>query len=217
MEILERKPTGTATHCCILLHGLGATGADLYPLAPTLWPHLGVHWLFPTAPVRPITINDGMPSNGWYDIIELGSLDNEDAEGINASGAEISQLIATQVAVGIAPENIVLAGFSQGAALTLHVGLREIKPLGALVALSGYLPIADQLASQAPPDTISTPIFLAGGEHDEVIPIRASLAAGQQLTERGHTVTAKVYAMGHEIVPQEIADIADFLAHLYAS
>lgn len=215
-EILEIKPSGPATHACIVLHGLGATGSDLFPLAPHIWNNPGVHWLFPTAPVRPITINGGMPTNGWYDVSAIRLLEQEDRAGIEASAAQINALIDTQIASGIPAHKIVLVGFSQGAAMTLHVGIRQAQPLGALVALSGYLPLHQDLAVDTSTAT-ATPIFIGAGEEDPIIAMTDTLESGKLLTEKGFSVTAKVYAMGHEIVPQEIHDIADFLAQLDAT
>lgn len=213
---LTIEPEGRATHCCILLHGLGAASTDLYPLAPQLWPRPGVRWIFPAAPIRPITVNGGMPMPGWYDVTapSLTLRDSEDEEGIRSSGEAIDAIIERSVSSGIPPGNIVLGGFSQGAVISLQVGLRRAEPLGALVAMSGYLPLADTVAKERTRESLATPIFLAAGERDPVIPVGETMASGQRLCELGYDVTARVYAMEHSIVPQEIDHVAAFLGQL---
>ena len=196
----------------IVLHGLGASGADLAPLAGALWTSKEVRWLFPDAPARPITINGGVSMRGWYDISSSRLTDREDEAGIRASALIVDELISAELARGVAPANIVLAGFSQGGAMALHVGLRQQQPLKAIVALSCYLPLAKQTIAELGAGASHVPIFLATGTSDQIIPTTATTATATTLKAMGCSVVFRSYPMGHAIVPDEISDVATFLA-----
>ncbi len=197
--------------CCIVLHGLGASGLDLRPLAPALYPANGVRWVFPDAPVIPISINGGMPMRAWYDVRSERLLDDQDAEGIIASAELISDLINNECSQGLTPEQIVLIGFSQGGAMALHVGLRANPALGAIVALSTYLPLAKSFTNECSAAAKQTSVFLGAGQYDPVIAEQDTVASGEQLTKLGYKVQAKSYPIEHAICNEEIADVAVFL------
>ncbi len=212
---IESAPNPTAA--VIWLHGLGASGDDFAGLYPEL--DLGgcpaIRFIFPHAPQIPVTINGGYVMPAWYDILgtELGAgaIRQEDAVGITQSQADIEALIAFEVARGIKPENIVLAGFSQGCAMALHTGLRHKARLAGIMALSGYLPLAGTLASEASPLNKSTPIFMAHGTQDPVVMLDRAEASNAKLKELGYTVEWHTYPMPHSVHPREVADISAFL------
>lgn len=213
LETIVVEPAAPANAAVIWMHGLGADGHDFEPVVPEFDfpPPLRVRFIFPHAPYRPITINAGQVMRGWYDIIELGSLRREDAPGINASAQAIEALIARQAGLGIPAQRIVLAGFSQGAALALHTGLRHAQPLAGIVALSGYLPLAASLAAEAHAANARTPVFLAHGTMDNVVPLRLGEITRGLLEKNNYIVTWHTYPMPHSVCAQEIADIAGFL------
>src|SRR3990167_1996729 len=157
-------------HSIIWLHGLGADGQDFVPVADELNLPVAVRYLFPHAPQRPVTINGGFVMRAWYDIAraDIGAL--QDEAGIRASQALIEALIAQETARGIAPGNIFLAGFSQGGAIVLHTALRQSAPLGGVLALSTYLPLAETVSREAQASAQGTPIFMAHGRSDTVVP-----------------------------------------------
>ena len=205
----RREPANAAA---IVLHGLGADGSDLQPLAGNIWNEASAKWLFPEAPLQPVTINDGMRMRAWYDIRTARLRDWEDADGIRTSADRINALIDEQEQAGIAAERIVLAGFSQGGVISLAAGLSRTRRLGAIVALSCYLPLAETLLTQAPAASQTTPIFIATGDDDVIMEPAAAAESARLLEKRGHPVRLRNYPMGHAICPDEIADIRDFLA-----
>ncbi len=206
---------GDSACACIVLHGLGADGSDLRQLAPALWPGANAAWLFPDAPVRAVTINGGMRMRAWHDVRALRLLEHEDREGIEDSSRIVGELIDGQQAAGIDPAKIVLAGFSQGGAIALHAGLRRNPPLGAIVGMSCYLPLAELLAAEAPAATAAVPVFLGAGIFDAVVAPADTAAAAAALRERGHEVEFRRYPVAHGIAPAEIEDIGSFLnAHV---
>ncbi|MBF2735865.1 MAG: alpha/beta fold hydrolase [Betaproteobacteria bacterium AqS2] len=210
--MLEIAPaTPPAARCVVALHGLGASGADLAPLAPLLAPD--ARWLLPDAPVRPVSINMGMRMPAWYDIREPDLEAAEDAAGLEASAATVTALIAEQrQAMGLAAADFILVGFSQGAALALLTALRAPEPLGAVVALSGYLPLKERLQKEEPWPA-ATRFFLGAGAEDQVIPPGRSEASAALLRARGCEAEFRRYAgLGHGIAEQEIADARAFLA-----
>lgn len=206
--------TGTnPTHAIIWLHGLGADGNDFAPLVPQLrlpGEH-GIRFVFPHAPIRPVTINNGMPMRAWYDILATDLVRREDAPGIQASHKRVQALVDNENARGIPTENIVLAGFSQGCAMALYTGLRLDRQLAGIMGLSGYLPLADQLEAQRHAANHDTPIFLAHGTLDPVVALARAQATHQQLQQLGYNVSWHTYPMPHAVCPQEIVDIAQFL------
>ena len=208
---IESAPSPTAA--VIWLHGLGASGDDFAAIVPELdlTGCQPIRFVFPHAPVMPVTINNGFEMPAWYDIFTPDLVRREDAEGIARSELAIEALIAREVARGIAAHNIVLAGFSQGCAMTLHTGLRHPARLAGLMALSGYLPLSDALAAERHPANFDTPIFMAHGTADPVVVLERAEAARDALTALGHPVQWHTYPMPHSVHPREIADISEFL------
>ena len=216
LECLERQTGPNPTNTVIWLHGLGADGHDFEPLVPALEISAATptRFIFPHAPVQPVTINGGMAMRAWYDILTPALVRTEDAQGILASEQMLSALIKRENERGIASDRIVLAGFSQGCAMTLHTGLRYGEKLAALIGLSGYLPLADQAPAQWQKANQDTPIFLAHGTHDPVVALDRGQATEQLLKSHGYRVQWHTYPMPHSVCPEEVADIASFLAQV---
>jgi phospholipase/carboxylesterase len=214
LETVELE-TGPAPQWCVLwLHGLGADGHDFAPIVPELvrpgWPAL--RFVFPHAPVRPVTINGGMRMRAWYDIRDLDLTNRADLDGVDASVAEVEALIAREAARGIPPQRLLLAGFSQGGAITLAAGLARCQPLAGLIALSTYLPMPMATAqARLQPQARIQPVFMAHGTFDPVVPLAAGVAAAQALEGLGFAVTLRRYPMQHAVCGEEIADLADWL------
>jgi phospholipase/carboxylesterase len=208
---IETRPAPTAA--VIWLHGLGADGHDFEPIVPELGlpPGLGVRFVFPHAPMRPVTINNGYVMRAWYDIRLDGGTRREDVEGVRASQRGIEALIARERERGIEARRIVLAGFSQGGAMTYQVGLRHPDRLAGLLALSCGLPLADTVAAEASAANRDAPIFAAHGTHDDVVPLARGRAARDLLVPLGYKVEWHEYPMPHSVSPQEIADISHWL------
>src|SRR5690606_6438669 len=202
---LEIETAPNPTHAVIWLHGLGADGNDFAPIVPEL--RLGdapaIRFVFPHAPVQPVTINGGMAMRAWYDIRNADLAQREDAQGILQSQNAVHALIQRENERGIATGNIVLAGFSQGCAMTLHTGLRLPEKLAGLVALSGYLPLADSLPAELSPANKETPIFMAHGTQDPVVPLQRAQQSCRVLQEMGCQVSWKTYPMPHSVCLEE--------------
>lgn len=206
-------------HSIIWLHGLGADGQDFVPIAEELNLPVAVRYIFPHAPQRPVTINGGFVMRAWYDITRqppsaltgTGSDAHQDAAGIRASQIAIETLIAQEVASGIAPGNIFLAGFSQGGAIVLHTALRQTAPLGGVLALSTYLPLAESAPDEILAGTRATPVFMAHGRSDPVIPFTLGASSRQALLEFGYAVEWHEYAMQHSVCMEELRDIEAWL------
>ena len=212
LECLEIE-TSTDPHFSVVwLHGLGADGNDFAPIVPQLnLGNKGVRFVFPHAPVQPVTINGGMPMRSWYDIYMADLVRHEDETGLRHSQSAVQELIARENARGISTERIVLAGFSQGCAMTLQTGLRLEESLAGMVCLSGYLPLANKLINERHKANQDTPIFMAHGTQDPIVPFERAEASRQLLEELGYNIHWHTYAMGHAVTPTEIRDIANFL------
>ncbi|OGS82286.1 MAG: carboxylesterase [Gallionellales bacterium GWA2_59_43] len=195
----------------IWLHGLGADGQDFVPVVDELELPSAVRYIFPHAPQRPVTINGGFVMRAWYDIATQDIGAKQDASGIRASQAAIEALIAQEMERGITPQNIFLAGFSQGGAIALHTGLRQQTPLGGILALSTYLPLAETLADEAREAALRTPIFMAHGRSDTVVPYALGDASRKALQELECAVEWHEYAMPHSVCPEELLDIQRWL------
>lgn len=198
-------------HSIIWLHGLGADGQDFVPVAGELNLPVAIRYIFPHAPQRPVTINGGFVMRAWYDIAHPSIDAQQDEEGIYDSQAAVEALIAQEVARGIAPGNIFLAGFSQGGAIALHTVLRQAVPLGGVLALSTYLPLVENVASEASAYARQTPIFMAHGRSDPVVPYALGAASRDTLLELGYTVEWHTYAMPHSVCEGELRDIEAWL------
>ena len=211
---LESAPQPTAA--VIWLHGLGADGHDFAGLVPEL--DLSncppIRFVFPHAPSMPVTVNGGYVMPAWYDILGPDLVSQQDAAGIQASERAIVALIAQEVARGIPAERIVLAGFSQGCAMALHTGLRLPQRLAGIMALSGYLPLADRFTAERHPANAQTPVFMAHGTQDPVVVITRGEASRDALAALGQPVEWHSYPMPHSLHPREISDISAFLARV---
>ena len=208
---MESAPSPTAA--VILLHGLGANGHDFAGLVPELDLKgcQAIRFVFPHAPSIPVTVNGGYQMPAWYDIAGTDLVSDQDAAGIQRSELAVLALIAHEMQRGIASENIVLAGFSQGAAMALHTALRLPFALAGIMALSGYLPLADRLHIERSHANIVTPIFMAHGMQDSVVVPRRGEETRDALLALGHQVQWHDYQTEHNVIPEELKDMAAFL------
>jgi phospholipase/carboxylesterase len=210
LETIEIESAPSPTAAIIWLHGLGADGHDFEPIVPEL-ERAGakaVRFVFPHAPVQPVTINGGMRMRAWYDV--TGDM-REDAAGIRASQGRLEALIARERSRGIAAGAIVLAGFSQGGAVALQTGLRYPERLAGILALSTYLPLAETLRGEASPANHDLPIFMAHGSDDPVIPLSRAVRSRARLVEEGYAVEWREYPMPHSVCAAEIGDVDRWL------
>jgi phospholipase/carboxylesterase len=213
LDCVELATTGTPTAAVIWLHGLGADGWDFVPVVKEL-ESCGAppaRYVFPHAPMMPVTINNGFVMRAWYDIRTADLAHREDEATIRASQAAVQRLIEREAGRGMAPARIVLAGFSQGAAITLHTGLRQAEPLAGLVALSGYLPLAEKFAAERHAGSRDVPILMAHGSEDPVVPVARGRSSRDLLASLGHPVQWHEYPMPHSVCAEEIEAIARFL------
>ncbi len=203
----------------IWLHGLGADGHDFEPLVPMLAlpARLAVRFVFPHAPVRPVSLNGGMRMRAWYDIYPPGPARREDEAGLRASVTEVQALLDAEAARGIPPERTVLMGFSQGCAMTLLAGLRAPRRLAGLAGLSGYLPLAATTAAERSAASCDVPLFLAHGRFDPVVVPERGVAARDTLVALGHEVEWHDYPMEHSVCQEEIGDLNDWLLRVLAA
>jgi phospholipase/carboxylesterase len=213
LETVEIETAPAPEAAVLWMHGLGADGHDFEPIVPelNLSATLPVRFVFPHAPLRAVTINAGMVMRAWYDVRDAGGERREDAAGVRASGERIEALVARERSRGVPADRIVLAGFSQGGAMALHTGLRHGERLAGILALSCFLPLADTLAAEASPANRDTPIFLAHGTQDPLIPFARARRAQAMLEGLGYRVEWREYAMPHAVCAEEIADIAGWL------
>jgi len=209
---IESAPHPTAA--VIWLHGLGADGRDFAAIVPEL--NLKncppIRFVFPNAPSLPVTLNGGYVMPAWYDIYGPDLVSRQDAAGIKKSERDIVALIEHEIARGIPAHHIVLAGFSQGCAMALHTGLRLPKKLAGIMALSGYLPLADTLPAERSAANAHTPVFMAHGTQDPVVIPARGEASRDLLAKLGQPVQWHSYPMQHSVHPREVADISLFLA-----
>ncbi len=218
LQTIELHPDGPAVATIIVLHGLGADGTDFLPLADELdLSSIGpVRWLLPRAPVRPVTLNNGYRMRAWYDILgtELERAQGsprEDAAGLRDAFEQVHALLDREVARGVPAERIVLAGFSQGCAVTLGAGLRYGQRLAGLAGLSGYLPLADNTAAERHNANAAVPIFLGHGTRDAVVPYARGAGSRDALVALGLRPEWHEYPMEHSVSREEIADLERWL------
>jgi len=210
MEAIEIETGPKPAAAVIWLHGLGADGHDFEPVVPELKLPQPVRFVFPHAPVRPVTINQGMRMRAWYDILQLGG-GAEDENGIRESQRLIEVLIKQQP---VPAKSIVLAGFSQGGAIVLQTALRYTERLAGVIALSSYLPLSGKLKDEKSPANQDLPVFMAHGQYDDLIPISRAEKSRELLVAAGYKVDWHTYPMPHSVCGEEIADIASFLVRL---
>ena len=213
LEAVEVQTTSEPEVSIIWLHGLGADGHDFEPIVPQLAPVLPpARFVFPHAPIRPVTVNGGMPMRAWYDIMAFDATPPRDQEGIAASRRLVESLLAREQERGIDSRRIVLAGFSQGGAMALYCGLRLGRPLAGLMGLSTYLLMSGALESERAVANMETGLFMAHGTYDPVVPIMAGQHAAARLRGLGYEVEWHEYPMPHAVCPEEIGHVAGWLA-----
>lgn len=211
LDSIEISTAEKTEYTVIWLHGLGASGHDFEPIVPEL--HLlqrpGVKFLFPHAPIRPITINGGAAMRGWYDItsLDFGSRE-QDIEGVKESASLVNDLINNEISLGIPASNILLAGFSQGGAIALYAGLTGEHILGGVIALSTYMPIQDLALPNITDAHRAVPVFMAHGDHDDVIAIEHAAQSREALEAEKVNIEWRTYSMPHSVSTEEIADLS---------
>lgn len=219
LETVEQETGAAPEWSVIWLHGLGADGHDFAPIVPELvrphWP--AIRFVFPHAPKRPVSINNGMPMRAWYDIVSMDFRSRADATGVAESVVQVEELIAREQARGIPLNRILLAGFSQGGAITLSAGLKRREPLAGLIALSSYLPEVDAAAAQLVEGANAQPLFMAHGNADPVIPVQIAEHSMQVLKTLGFGVEWHRYPMAHQVCAEEIHALGDWLQARFAS
>jgi len=213
LESVEVEPRGPADAAVVLLHGLGADGHDFESLVPDLRLPAApsVRWVFPHAPLRPVTLNGGMRMRAWYDILALDRKAAEDEAGVRQSAEDVRALVRRERERGIAADRIVLAGFSQGGAMALFTALREPERLGGVLALSTYLPLAGMLEAEAHPANAAVPVFMAHGTFDPVVPLFLGEGSRDFLRARGYEVEWRTYPMPHSVCAEEVGDLREWL------
>jgi len=217
LSTIEIQPTADHHYSIIWLHGLGADGHDFEDIAGQLHLNAAPHirFIFPNAPIQPVTINGGMQMRAWYDILVMQLEREVDRNGIYQSASLIEQLIAREKDNGIASEHILLAGFSQGGVIALHVGLRYTEKLAGMIALSSYLPTIDQLNTEASAANQATPIFMAHGIVDSIVDVEAGKAVYDQLHALGYPIQWHDYLMEHTLCVEEIEHLATFINNIF--
>jgi len=218
-QTLELHPAAPARASVLILHGLGADGTDFLPFADAMdLDAVGpVRFVFPRAPERPVTANGGHRMRAWYDILAFGGAAREDEAGLRESFAAVHGLLEREMARGVPAERIVLAGFSQGCAITLGAGLRFPHRLAGLVGMSGYLPLAETLAAERHAANAATPVLLAHGTRDPMIQLARGEATRDALQAAGYPVQWQAYPMEHSVCMEEVRDVQAFLLRVLAA
>jgi phospholipase/carboxylesterase len=221
MELLQNIEIETAPNpqvAVIWLHGLGADGNDFVPLVNELdlsgLP--GIRFVFPHAKTMPVTINGGYVMRAWYDITGAELTRREDEGGLRASQRDVEALISREKARGIPASRIILAGFSQGCAMTLQTGMRHPEKLAGMLCLSGYLPLANVVVNERTPESLSTPIFMAHGTQDNVVPFARARESKELLVSLGYQVEWHEYMMQHSLCLEEVQDISKWIRKVLA-
>ncbi|MET4681072.1 alpha/beta hydrolase [Stenotrophomonas rhizophila] len=219
LDTVENETGADPQWSVLWLHGLGADGHDFAPIVPELvrphWP--AIRFVFPHAPVQPITINNGVPMRAWYDIVSMDFRSRADSAGVEASIVALDLLIEREIARGIPAERILLAGFSQGGAVILSALLRRTRPLAGLIALSTYLPDPAKAATARVADAISVPVFMAHGTQDPVIPVAIAEHTAQTLGALGLPVEWHTYTMAHQVCAEELHALGEWLEARFAA
>lgn len=216
LETIVINPKTKPLASVIWLHGLGADGNDFAPIVPQLGlpSDLPARFIFPHAPMQPVTINNGYVMRAWYDIVSLEDVRHADPQGIHASVSLVKNLIEHEVEAGIPANKIIVGGFSQGSVIALTIGLTYQTRLAGIIALSGYLPFGDQVMANASQENKSIPIFLAHGTEDTVVPYALGTNTKEILTKNHYSVAWHNYAMPHSVCLQEVRDIGAWLVQI---
>lgn len=218
LETVERETGPNPVWSVIWLHGLGADGNDFAAIVPELvrkdWP--AIRFVFPHAPVRAVTVNNGARMRAWYDIRDFDFANRADETGVEESIRQVEALIAREVERGVPAKHILLAGFSQGGAIVLAAGLRRREPLAGLVALSTYLPMANRAAELLQPGAAVQPLFMAHGTHDPVVPFQAGQRSADVMREQGFNVEWHAYPMAHQVCGEQIHELGTWMAARFA-
>ncbi|WP_266157546.1 alpha/beta hydrolase [Dyella silvatica] len=217
LPTVQHETAAKPLYSVIWLHGLGADGHDFAPIVPELvatdWPAL--RFVFPPAPVRPVTVNGGMPMRAWYDIAGVDLVSRQDEPGIRGSIEAVEALIAQEHERGVPSERILLAGFSQGGAIALAAGLRHAQPLAGVIALSTYLPLHELFAAERSSANAKTPIFWGHGTGDPIVPLTRGLASRELLQSLGYDVAWHTYPMPHSVNAEEITDLRHWMSQRF--
>ena len=218
LSTIEIQPKSAHKYSVIWLHGLGADGHDFESMASEL--HLNaapsIHYIFPNAPIQPVTINGGMEMRAWYDILEMLLERKPDIAGIYQSASLVEQLIQREMAKGIQSEHILLAGFSQGGVIALHVGLRYPHKLAGIIGLSTYLPTIEQLKTERSSTNNATPIFMGHGILDSVVAIESGKAVFHELNDLEYNIQWHDYVMEHSVCIEEIGHLSTFINGIFS-
>jgi len=219
LETIERETGADPQWSVLWLHGLGADGNDFVPILPELvrrdWP--AMRFVFPHAPVRAVTINNGMRMRAWYDIREMDLANRADEQGVLESVAQVTALVEREIVRGIPASRIFLAGFSQGGAITLAAGLRRREPLAGLIGLSTYLPAAGSAGAALVDAAKSQPLFMGHGTQDPVVPFAAGEQSAAWMRQHGFDVEFHRYPMPHSVCVEEIRDLGDWMSRRLAA
>ncbi|HEY7652871.1 MAG TPA: alpha/beta hydrolase-fold protein [Methylomirabilota bacterium] len=216
LDALEIETAPNPDAAVVWMHGLGADGHDFEPIVPELGlpARPGIRFVFPHAPLRPVTINQGHVMRAWYDIRALAGVRREDEAGVRQSARQIEALMERERQRGIASRRLVLAGFSQGGAMALHVALRYPERLAGILALSCFLPLGSTLAAEASPANGDVPIFWAHGVHDPMVPLAMAEQGREQVGSLGYRIEWHQYPIPHSVCAEEIADVARWLGRV---
>jgi len=218
LETVEHETGPTPDWSVLWLHGLGADGHDFAPIVPELvrpdWPAL--RFVFPHAPMRAVTINNGARMRAWYDIKDFNLANRADETGVDESIVQVEALLAREAARGIPASRVLLAGFSQGGAIALAAALRRDTPLAGVIALSTYLPMAERLVREAGTSAHLQSVFMAHGQFDPVVPYAAGDVSAQRLRALGCSIDWHAYPMAHQVCAEEIRDLGDWMAARFA-
>ena len=213
LETVEAETAPEPEASIIWMHGLGADARDFEPAVPMLQAESGraMRFVFPNAPVRPVTLNGGMQMRAWYDLVSMDRNAPEDEAGIRDSAAGIESLIRRERERCIAADRIVIAGFSQGGAMALFTALRYAEKLAGIIALSTYVPIAQATLSEVSESNRNVPIFMAHGQFDDVVPVNFARSSRKRLHQMDYDVEWHEYPMAHSVIPEELEQIKAFL------
>lgn len=217
LDLYVMNPKQPSIGTIIWMHGLGSNHRNFDELVKAFWgeEELPLRFIFPNAPIRLVTINHHLPTRAWYDLYSLTDLEREDKAGINASELAITQIIQDEINKGVSPKNILLAGFSQGGAIALYTGLRQIQSIAGILALSCYLPLHHEHEKEVHSSNLHVPIFMAHGKHDETCPYIAGKKSYDIISQTHKNSRWKEYEIGHEIAEIEIIDVRRWLKQVF--